>query len=75
MDLTAAVAAAKQHVNELLAPDIPHNMRLEEFLYDDHLAIWTLTIGYALPPVDQDRSYKIIRVSEVNKTVLSVRDR
>ncbi|HVH77908.1 MAG TPA: hypothetical protein VM782_00835 [Stellaceae bacterium] len=75
MDLKQAVAVAKQHVGELCAPDIPHNMRLEEFLYDDHLAVWSLTIGYVLPQLDETRNYKVVRVSEANKSVLSVRDR
>jgi hypothetical protein len=73
MDLQAAVAVAKQHVGDLLAHDAPQNIRLEEFLYDDHLGIWTLTIGFALP--DTARGYKIVRVSEANKSVLSIRDR
>jgi hypothetical protein len=80
MDLKEAVAVAKQQVNDLLAPDLPHNVRLEEFLYDDHLGIWSLTIGYVLPGRHQEapppvRNYKIVRVSEANKSVLSVRDR
>jgi hypothetical protein len=75
MDLQAAVAVAKQHVSEMLAPEIPGNVRLENFLYDDHLAVWSLTIGYALPNSAEPRDYKIVRVSEVNKTVLSVSDR
>lgn len=75
MDLQAAVAVAKRHVGELFAPDMPHNVRLENFLYDDHLAIWSLTIGYALPSSAVTRNFKIVRVSEVNKTVLSVSDR
>ena len=74
MDLKAAVAVAKQHIADLFAPDIPGNVRLEEFLYDDHLAVWSLTIGYALTNADA-RNYKIIRVSETNKSVLSVKDR
>lgn len=75
MDLKEAVAVAKQQIVDLLAPDTPQNVRLEEFLYDDHLAVWSLTIGFALPNSAEARNYKIVRVSEVNKTVLSVRDR
>ncbi|HWB52123.1 MAG TPA: hypothetical protein VG651_23650 [Stellaceae bacterium] len=78
MDLQAAVAVAKQHVAELCAPGIPANVRLENFLYDDHLAVWTLTIGFALPEAanpSANRNYKIIRVSEANKSILSVSDR
>ena len=78
MDLKDAVVVAKQQVAELLAPETPQNMRLEEFLYDDHLMVWSLTIGFALPSRVEDtlvRNYKIVRVSEANKSVLSVTDR
>ena len=77
MDLKQAVAVAKQQVSDLFAPGIPQSMRLETYLYDDHLGIWTLTIGFALPDasdVPPPRSRKIIRVSEANKSVLSVGD-
>ena len=73
MDLKSAVAIAKQHVSDLLAADAPQNVRLEEFLYDDHLGVWTLTIGFAL--ADAPRGCKIVRVSEANQSVLSIRDR
>ncbi|MFZ2007784.1 MAG: hypothetical protein WAV02_22075 [Stellaceae bacterium] len=73
MDLQAAVTIAKQHVGDQFAHDAPQNIRLEEFLYDDHLGVWTLTIGFALP--DTSRGYKVVRVSEANKSVLSIRDR
>lgn len=72
MDLQAAVAVAKQHVSDLLTAAAPQNIRLEEFLYDDHLGVWTLTIGFVLP--DTARGCKIVRVSEVNQSVLSIRD-
>jgi hypothetical protein len=80
MDLKEAVAVAKQQVAELCAPVIPHNVRLEHFLYDDHLGVWSLTIGFALPDpsvldTPRVRNYKIVRVSEANKSVLSVSDR
>ncbi len=73
MDLQSAVAVAKRHVSDLLAADAPKNIRLEEFLYDDHLGVWTLTIGFGL--ADAARRYKIVRVSEANQSVLSIRDR
>lgn len=80
MDLKEAVAAAKQHVSDMFAPCAPQNMRLEEFVYDDHLMVWSLTIGFALPQRAHDaspsaRAHKIVRVSEADKSVLSVRDR
>jgi hypothetical protein len=74
MNLKEALAVAKQQVNDLFAPDPPQDVRLEQFLYDDHLGVWSLTIGFALPD-REDRSYKVVRVSEADKSVLSVRDR
>jgi hypothetical protein len=76
MNLKEAVAVAKQQVNDLFAPDAPQNVRLEQFLYDDHLGVWPLTIGFALalPNRADVRSYKIVRVSEADKSVLSIRD-
>ena len=74
MNLKEAVAVAKQQVSDLFAPDAPHDVRLETFLYDDHLAVWSLTIGFALPDHHEARTYKIVRVSETDKSVLSIRD-
>ena len=74
MNLKEAVTVAKQQVNDLLAPEIPQNLRLEHFLYDDHLGVWSLTIGFALPPGEDSRRYKLVRVSEADKSVLSVGD-
>jgi len=75
MDLKEAVTIAKRRVAELCAPNVPQNMRLEHFLYDDHLAVWSLTIGFALPVHSEARNYKIVCVSQANKTVLSGQDR
>ena len=75
MNLKEAVAVAKQEVNDVFAPDAPQNVRLEAFLYDDHLMVWSLTIGFALADHPEARSYKIVRVSEADKSVLSIRDR
>lgn len=74
MNLKEAVAVAKQQVNDLFS-DAPQNVRLEQYLYDDHLAVWSLTIGFALADQPEARSYKIVRVSEADKSVLSIRDR
>ena len=75
MNLKDAVAVAKQEVNNLFAPDAPHDVRLEQFLYDDHLGVWSLTMGFALPDHSEARGYKIVRVLEADKSVLSIRDR
>jgi hypothetical protein len=75
MNLKNAVAAAKQHICDLFAADAPQDVRLEGFLYDDHLAVWSLTIGFAPSGHgNAARISKIVRVSEADKSVLSVRD-
>ncbi len=83
MDLRRAVAAARQQIETEYAADAPRDIRLESFLYDDHLMVWSLTIGFAPadrtgeapPPAAQGRRYKIVRVSETDKSVLSIADR
>jgi hypothetical protein len=74
MDLKEAVAIAKQQVSDLLAADAPQQVRLEEFLYDDHLGVWTLTIGFT-SNAEPSRGYKIVRVAQADKSILSVKDR
>jgi hypothetical protein len=73
MNLQDAATLAKKHVCDLFAADAPQNISLEAFLYDDHLMVWSLTIGFAAASQDS-RISKIVRVSEANKSVLSVRD-
>ena len=73
MDLRAAADAAKQQISDQFAADAPQDIRLESWLYDDHLMVWTVTVGFA--PADQiARVSKVVRFSESNKLVLSVRD-
>jgi hypothetical protein len=75
MDLKGAVAVARQQVADAFAADAPRDIRLEGFLYDDHLMVWSLTIGFDPSAfAGRDRTYKLVRVSESNKTVLSIRD-
>ena len=77
MNLKAASTVAKQHICDLFAADMPQDVRLEGFLYDDHLMVWSLTIGFAPagdPHGQEPRIAKIVRVSEANQSVLSVRD-
>jgi hypothetical protein len=87
MNLQKAVAVARQQIETAFAADAPRDIRLESFLYDDHLMVWSLTIGFALSdraeeaspragqPAGQARNYKIVRVSETDKSVLPVADR
>ncbi|HEX3864144.1 MAG TPA: hypothetical protein VHY35_20880 [Stellaceae bacterium] len=75
MNLKDAFAAARNHIGGLFAADSPQNFRLEGFLYDDHLMVWSLTIGFAPSGNGQEaRITKVVRVSEANKSILSVAD-
>jgi len=75
MNLKDAATLAKEHVSSLFAAEALQNVRLEGFLYDDHLMVWSLTIGFDPPgPRQVARTSKVVRVSEANKSVLSVRD-
>ncbi len=49
MDLKEAVAVARQRIGELFAAEAPRDIRLEGFLYDDHLMVWSPAIGFGLP--------------------------
>ena len=70
-----AVAVAKQHIEDAFAAEAPRDVRLESFLYDDHLMVWSLTIGFTCPLQEQEtRLSKVVRVSEANRVVLSIRD-
>ena len=83
MDLQKAVAVARRQIETAFAADAPRDIRLESFLYDDHLMVWSLTIGFApsarapeaTPAAAPVRRYKIVRVSETDKSVLTVADR
>ena len=74
MNLKDAVAVAKEHISDLFAADAPHDIRLENFVYDDHMMIWSLTIGFAAGRARDARVLKLVRVSEANKTILSIKD-
>lgn len=75
MNLKDAVAVAKRHIGERFAADAPQDIRLENFLYDDHLMVWTLTLGFAGGQREAGREIErhraIVRVSETSKAVLS----
>jgi hypothetical protein len=74
MDLKEAVIVAKQPIGGLFAADDLRDVRMEAYLFDDHLGVWSLTIGFAVNSAGT-RSYKIVRGSQADKSVLSVRDR
>lgn len=72
MNLKAVAEIARQYVADAFAAD-PGGIRLDGWLYDDHLMVWSLTIGFASSG-DSLRTQKVVRVSETNRSVLSVKD-
>src|SRR6185437_1929223 len=56
MNVGEAATVAKQHLTALFAETSVKDFRLEEFLWDDHLGFWTLTLGYT--PSEGPRAYK-----------------
>ena len=73
MNVGEAASVAKQHLAGLVEKTSARDFRLEEFLWDDHLGFWTLTLRYT--PPEGPRAYKIVRVAQADKAVLSVNDR
>ncbi|MGH7095949.1 MAG: hypothetical protein ACREFB_20775 [Stellaceae bacterium] len=71
--MSEAVAAAKRHLGEQFAGEPIGDLRMEEFLYDDHLGVWTITLGFNAS--SRPRDYRIVRVAESDKAVLSVTGR
>jgi hypothetical protein len=62
MDLQGVVAVAKQHIEDAFAAAAPRDVRLGSFLYDDHLMVWMLTIGFASASDGQETRFpKIVR--------------
>ena len=83
MDAKEAAQAAKNYVLELFGDEGIANIGLEE-IEMDRSNCWKITIGFnrtwdrtisSVLGRDDDRSYKVIQVSNKNGRILSVRDR
>ncbi len=89
MEVKEAVGLAKQYVRELFADERITNLGLEEVAFEDKSKSWSITIGFSrpwdapdggtlagfLPPVGPKRSYKVVKISDGDKAVLSVKER
>ena len=86
MDVKEAVASAKAYVNEIFAPEKIENVGLEEFEFDRRHREWRITVGFSRPwqglgalntatGITRPRSYKIVTVSDSNRSVTSIRNR
>jgi hypothetical protein len=86
MEVKEAVKLAKDYVSRLFDEEQIKNLGLEEVEFEDHSNIWRITVGFSRPwdgPANPlsfiagglsplGRSYKTVRLSDVDGKVLSV---
>jgi hypothetical protein len=85
MDVKAAVQIAKSYVSDLFSEEQIRNVGLEEVEFDETSREWLVTVGFARSWDERSglekamigvrRSYKVIRLSNVDGHVISVKDR
>jgi hypothetical protein len=85
MDVKEAVRIAKAYIVDLFASEQIKNLGLEEVEFDEHKGVWFVTIGFARPwenagflasaGLAEPRSYKVLRISNEDGRVISVKDR
>ncbi len=66
MKVNEATALAKKYVLEAVPGGTVHDLRMENFVYDDHLAVWTVTLTG--PGGEQ-----VVRISNGDGSLLSIR--
>ena len=83
MDVKEAVQVAKKHISDLFKDEGITNLGLEEVEVDIG-DCWRITIGFSRPwdhkigtmlAGTTSRSYKVVRVSDEDGRILSVKDR
>jgi hypothetical protein len=89
MDVKEAVATAKKYIAELFADESLSDLGLEEVSLDEEREQWLVTVGFARPwdkaasgfaaalqtGLNPRRSYKIVRISDKTKEVISLTNR
>ena len=85
MDVRDAVKSAKKYVAEMFEDEPIHNIGLEEIEFDHTQGIWSVTIGFARDWRESEsviralaspcRTYKVVRISDADGTVQSIRHR
>ena len=81
MEPKEAVLVAKEHVRDLFGDEGISNLGLEEIALEGN--VWKITIGFSrkwdvnVSSVlsGSGRAYKVLRISKINKQILSVMDR
>jgi|EndMetStandDraft_2_1072991.scaffolds.fasta_scaffold936568_1 hypothetical protein len=87
MELKEAIALAKHHIKDVFAEEQIDELGLEEVEFDDATQNWMITIGFSrpwgtervagIPPrmFPSKRDYKVVKISDNNKKVLSIKNR
>jgi hypothetical protein len=88
VDVKQAVKIAKEYVLEIFGPEGATNIGLEEVEFLESEETWLVTIGFSRPwdksnnpifnAVNQDRplrTYKLLRIDNLEKCVVSVKNR
>lgn len=74
-----AVELARAHVAALFTDEGMSQVGLEEIEFDAETRVWKVTIGFSRiydgPPIRRERAYKIVLISDANRSVLAIRDR
>jgi hypothetical protein len=84
MEVKEAVTVAKQYIADLYSDERIENIGLEEVEFDGR-GSWLVTIGFSRPWHRNSawalvgsalpRDYKVLRISDTKKEVVSVKDR
>ena len=72
MRVNEAIQLAKNFVQDAFPGEALSDLRSEAFVYDDHLAVWTVTIGFRRAETAEQR---VVRISNSDNSLLSIRDR
>ena len=85
MEVRDAVKSAKNYVAEMFEDEPIHNIGLEEIEFDRAQGVWSVTIGFAREWRESGsvmralaspcRTYKVVRISDTDGTVQSIRHR
>jgi hypothetical protein len=84
MNVKDAVAAAKAYVADLFSNELVQHIGLEEVEFDDRDGVWSITIGFnrswsplasVLSYSAKDRDYKVVRISDSDGKVMSIKNR
>ena len=91
MQVKEAVSLARRYVQDIFADEKIDSISLEEVEFDEKSQIWSITIGFSRPwegapgtvaaqfaaagMMPRRRDFKVVRLSDADKRMLSVKNR